>query len=64
MSNIQLAFLMMGILLVLMSIRIPIALAMLACGSVGYAFIGAYFGLSGHRFRYHSATRFGVIRPA
>ncbi|MFD1382059.1 TRAP transporter large permease [Rhodanobacter aciditrophus] len=40
MSNVELAFLMMGILLVLMSIRIPIALSMLLCGSIGYAAIG------------------------
>lgn len=40
MSNIELAFLMMAALLVLMSIRIPIALAMLACGAVGYSMIG------------------------
>ena len=26
--------------------------------------IGAYFGLSGHLFRFHPARRFGVIRPA
>ena len=25
---------------------------------------GAYFGLSGHLFRFHPARRFGVIRPA
>ena len=24
----------------------------------------AYFGLSGHLFRFHPARRFGVIRPA
>ncbi|ETI58754.1 TRAP transporter large permease [Marinomonas profundimaris] len=40
MSNIELAFLMMAALLVLMSIRIPIALAMLACGAAGYSMIG------------------------
>ena len=40
MSNIELAFLMMAALLVLMSIRIPIALAMLVCGAVGYSMIG------------------------
>ncbi|GAA0231598.1 TRAP transporter large permease [Marinomonas primoryensis] len=40
MSNIELAFLMMAVLLVLMSIRIPIALAMLVCGAVGYSMIG------------------------
>ncbi len=40
MSNVQLAFLMMGILLILMSIRIPIALAMMVCGSIGYVVIG------------------------
>ena len=26
--------------------------------------IRAYFGLSGHLFRFHPARRFGVIRPA
>ena len=26
--------------------------------------IVAYFGLSGHLFRFHPARRFGVIRPA
>ena len=26
--------------------------------------ITAYFGLSGHLFRFHPARRFGVIRPA
>ncbi|MCC5452672.1 hypothetical protein LMJ53_13165 [Rheinheimera sp. UJ51] len=26
--------------------------------------IAAYFGLSGHLFRFHPARRFGVIRPA
>ncbi len=26
--------------------------------------ISAYFGLSGHLFRFHPARRFGVIRPA
>ncbi len=45
MSNIQLAFLMMAVLLVLMSIRIPIALAMMVCGAAGYAFIGGTAGL-------------------
>lgn len=40
MSNIELAFLMMAVLLVLMSIRIPIALAMLVCGAIGYSLIG------------------------
>jgi len=40
MSNIQLAFLMMGILLLLMSLRIPIAIAMLLCGAAGYSLIG------------------------
>lgn len=40
MSDIQLAFLMMALLLVLMSIRIPIALAMLVCGAIGYTSIG------------------------
>ncbi|AWY01448.1 C4-dicarboxylate ABC transporter permease [Marinomonas primoryensis] len=40
MSNIELAFLMMAVLLVLMSIRIPIALAMLVCSAVGYSMIG------------------------
>ena len=40
MSNIELAFFMMAVLLVLMSIRIPIALTMLVCGAVGYALIG------------------------
>ena len=29
-----------------------------------YAFTNAYFGLSGHLFRFHPARRFGVIRPA
>lgn len=40
MTNIELAFLMMGILLVLMSILIPIALAMMVCGAIGYSAIG------------------------
>lgn len=40
MRDIQLAFLMMALLLVLMSIRIPIALAMLVCGAIGYTSIG------------------------
>ncbi|BDX03430.1 hypothetical protein MACH16_21780 [Marinomonas pontica] len=40
MSNIELAFLMMAALLVLMSIRIPIALTMLVCGAIGYSLIG------------------------
>ena len=26
--------------------------------------LSAYFGLSGHLFRFHPARRFGVIRPA
>lgn len=42
MSNIELAFLMMAVLLVLMSIRIPIALSMLVCGAVGYSMIGGF----------------------
>ena len=28
------------------------------------SYITAYFGLSGHLFRFHPARRFGVIRPA
>ncbi|ADZ91840.1 TRAP transporter large permease [Marinomonas mediterranea] len=40
MTNIELAFVMMGLLLVLMSIRIPIAVSMMVCGAIGYSFIG------------------------
>lgn len=36
MSHVQLALLMMAVLLVLMAFRIPIALAMLGCGAIGY----------------------------
>lgn len=40
MSNTQLAFLMMGVLLFFMSIRIPIALSMMVSGAIGYIMIG------------------------
>lgn len=39
MSNIQLAFVMMGLLVVLMGLRIPIALSMLGCGALGYSML-------------------------
>ncbi|WP_027855487.1 TRAP transporter large permease [Marinobacterium litorale] len=39
MSDIELAFLMMGALLVLMGFRIPIALSMLGCGAFGYTLL-------------------------
>ncbi len=31
---------------------------------IWYETLHAYFGLSGHLFRFHPARRFGVIRPA
>jgi hypothetical protein len=31
---------------------------------INFRFSLAYFGLSGHLFRFHPARRFGVIRPA
>ncbi|MBV1789678.1 TRAP transporter large permease [Marinobacterium sp. D7] len=39
MSDVQLAFAMMALLLVLMGIRIPIALSMLGCGALGYTLL-------------------------
>ena len=39
MSNIELALSMLALLLVLMSIRIPIAIAMLGCGALGYTIL-------------------------
>ncbi|MAZ06111.1 MAG: C4-dicarboxylate ABC transporter permease [Halomonas sp.] len=39
MTDVQLAFAMMGVLLVLMALRIPIALAMLGSGALGYVLI-------------------------
>ncbi|TCK02724.1 TRAP transporter large permease [Marinobacterium mangrovicola] len=39
MSDIQLAFMMMALLLVLMGFRIPIALSMLGCGALGYTLL-------------------------
>lgn len=39
MSDIQLAFTMMALLLVLMGFRIPIALSMLGCGALGYTLL-------------------------
>ncbi|SEF59417.1 TRAP transporter large permease [Marinobacterium lutimaris] len=39
MSDIQLAFAMMALLLVLMGFRIPIALSMLGCGALGYTLL-------------------------
>ncbi|MGI1669923.1 MAG: TRAP transporter large permease [Neptuniibacter sp.] len=42
MSNIELALTMLAALLVLMSLRIPIAIAMLTCGAIGYTTIAGW----------------------
>lgn len=42
MSNIELALSMLALLLVLMSIRIPIAIAMLSCGALGYTILAGF----------------------
>ncbi len=42
MSDIQLAFAMMGLLLLLMGLRIPIALAMLGSGATGYVLLAGF----------------------
>ncbi|WP_221796143.1 TRAP transporter large permease [Oceanobacter mangrovi] len=41
-ENVELAFGMIALLLVLMAFRIPIALAMMACGALGYSILAGY----------------------
>lgn len=45
MSSTQVAFLMIGLLMLLMSIRIPIAIAMMICGAIGYSIISDFSSL-------------------